>query len=290
MTLQQLLITLSLFSSFLCMNMNRFPEKEFINFDQITDYYIQDDFKTKWGYSIPIILVKETINGKPTYKTVSHSYVTQRQNNHTIEIQDTFDTVPHIKMPQLKIVDPAEKLLKQKVEESLLLIDKLIAENTHLKKELGCDKKTSSPKIMQPKIITTKPKIKTNWQKKRAIPKKKKNFSSITPNNKPIIQKNTIPQNSSSTNESQQKMSILRDLMKRYKVQAPRQLKDKLAAECNKEDYPGIWGRIDKYCTWSYCKATNELIINTHDIESDTESDDASSGSREDSSSDPSLD
>ena len=70
--------------------------------------------------------------------------------------------------------------------------------------------------------------------------------------------------------------------MKKYNVKTPAQLKNKLHEKCEVKDCHGLKGRINRYCTWNYCICENELLINTNDTKSDSDSDDTSSSDSSD--------
>lgn len=288
MILHQTIFALFLLSPSLCTGMmttfeNLFPEKDFIDFDTMQDDYLHQDFEKKWHEPISHFLIKEVDNGKSIYKTVSSGYiVAHHSHTNKIEIQDTFNTTI---MEEINELRATKESLQQELTEKELFNNKLALQTAQLKEQIISIKKfnaenSSIPyepiiKIQQQPTKKEAPKTNVNTPKKKA--KKKKSIAAVKQKNKPVIQKNITPQNNSGPSESQQRMTAVRSLMKKYNVKNQAQLKDKLHEECKNKDSHGIKGRVDKYCTWGYCTCENELVINTNAHESDDKSDDSSS-------------
>jgi hypothetical protein len=76
---------------------------------------------------------------------------------------------------------------------------------------------------------------------------------------------------------SEQKMIVLRSLMKKYQAKNPVQLKQKLSELCVQSCC--LYVRFNPYCTWRYCSEKNILDIDTNDPESSDSSDETESES-----------
>ena len=225
-----------------------------------TDADMLIDFENKWGYSIPDILIQETIGNKSIYKLVPQNYT--NKNNHLIkrEVQDIdYPLAPYI-IPSKRTNLEMEKTDQINPEKEQLKIEPL-----KIKKEITLTHDKNTQK--EQSIIT----------KKTNVVKKKKNLAPKQQTITVKIQKNTVPTVSTkhqsfieptvnpTTKDLQKKIGLLKILFTRYNVKSEGHLKIKLAQECTRKNSIGQ-GSIINGSIWEYFLTTNTLVINTNGL------------------------
>ena len=274
-----------------------FPEKNFISFTETGSDKLNEHFHNNFGYDIPELLIKETIDNKSVYKAVPKNYLTHNNPLATIEIQDICYPLP-LKNTALTISaehnnpmediiqnfegltlltqqkNQLEKIIKEKtliLKETLALhtqltqeIDQAQVRNKEIKKEISSKKQS----VQQKTAINARKKKAANH--KCAGTPNKKNSSSI------LISPAAFPKHNPNRNHTQQKLYAIRYLMKSSTVQTPEQLKTKFYKRCKNNDINILRGRINRYCTWKYIAYENELIINTDNRQASSSDEDSS--------------
>ena len=267
-----------------------FPEKKFITFPEAKNDKLNTHFREKFGYDIPEIVIKETIGNKSMYKAVPKSYLTNHDPLATVETEDILNAQLSKKIADIQTKEELKKTITSKE----LIVKKALAENAQLKAQI-LEHETQIAKI-EKKIALQKKHLQTTPANQPCLPKvikgtsapmknmekqaagKKKN-ALISQTTKPTMQKPALPKQNPNKNHLQQRMYVIRCLIKNNNVQTAAQLKNKFNDECYNEDCDILFGRINRYCTWEYDPINNELTIDTDDCESDDSCSDSSTDS-----------
>lgn len=295
MLLTHSIITILLLSqTYTCLSMNQISEIALTQKEEkLRDKELNDQFYERWYCGIPNTVIKETINGKIYYKAVHHSYVKKNINKGTnikIIAQDEVDSDTITQMEQLKkikkeetenlnnpISTPTIDPLEAQVKKLELMEKKLQEENAQIK--LNLEKNILKTITLVEKYPSIK--IENEGIKEEiAAYKKLSSFEAKKSNNNNNInsQKPDLSKQNPHTNHAQQRLEALRFLFKKYSkeyritIKTKIQLKNAFSRFCKNNDHCCLTGRINRYCTWGYCHANNELCIDTDDCESTEDS------------------
>lgn len=264
---------------------------------------IDKEFEEKWGYSIPSIVVEETIGDKVRYMAVAANYVSSNPSAKIkiLSDKDLVSTKTNVTSPKVENILTKEGLTaakaKQKkekeeekaVREELASLNKILAEkqaliaqkaseNEQLKTQIA--KIKSATENIKKEIEQTKsesvtnntnaPTKQTSTTGKRQKRKQKKQALIIEPvvNIQPttIETKQPSTQQTNTNEDIQKRRAIVKTLCTWHKVRSENELKTKFAKECRQFKSHSQAGLLHG-SQWKYSLKDNSITVDPIDTE-----------------------